>query len=160
MSTKSKRLNFELNESSPLNHEINSGLLAILSEGTESISLSIDSHDQASKAGKYGEFIVFFDDVKNNTISDIVKVVLLWRFVRIFRYIKIGDIIAVGDSDEEWFFQGDGVYLSVDINLHVEFILGDHVDTGYVSEWGFVVRIYFLYFESVFENLSVLHSEG
>jgi len=63
-------------KSSSFNHKINSCFFSIFSKSTESISLTIDSHDEASETGKNCELIILFDDVKYDSICDVIKVVL------------------------------------------------------------------------------------
>lgn len=105
--------------SGSLNHEIDSRLLSIFSECTQRVGFSIDSHNKSAKTGKDGQFVVFFKNVKHNTIGNIVKVILFRRFVCLFGNVHIRDIVAVRDPDQEGLFESDGVDLCVNINFHV-----------------------------------------
>jgi len=68
-------------------------------------------------------------------------------------------VIAIGDFDEEGIGDVDRVDLYIDVDFDESSVLfvgvGDEMDSGYVSEGGFIIWVYFVDFESVLEYLSL-----
>lgn len=68
-------------------------------------------------------------------------------------------MIAVGYLYEEGIGYVDWVDLDIDVDLDQTTILfvgvGGQVDAGDVAEWGFVIRVDFLYFETILEYLAL-----
>lgn len=156
------RVNGIQNWSSFSHHQVDPGFFAVLPKATHCIGTACYSHEEPSKACIDNYFVVFFFKFKDNSIHDIVVLVFLGRLADVLLRVDVLHVIAVADFDQERISQRHWIDLSIDIEFDLALVLlvwvGNEMDSRHVSERGFVIRVDFVYFESIFEELSFSHS--
>ena len=117
--------------SGPFCQQIDPRFFALFAETSHRIETARDAEEEAAETREDGHFVAFLLDLEDYSVHDVIIVVFFGRLVELFLGVKVSDVVAVGDLDEEGISDRNGEELDMEVYLEESSVLlvrvGHHV---------------------------------